>query len=113
MLWQKLGEAFKREKNKTVTKINGALVGYMIGRYDISLDDLQDLRRVEYELILGNKPMRIMMFRIFNPNTAKERKVTIDSYSSLDNHPELILYEGHYRDVDGEAMDINIEKKRG
>jgi hypothetical protein len=37
--------------------------------------------------------------------------VTIDGYSSLDRHPELILYEGYYRDVNGEVMDINIEKR--
>jgi len=111
MLWQRIGEALKSEKNKAVTKINGALVGYMIGRFDISFDELQHLRRVEREVILGGKPLGIIIIRIFNPDTAKERDVTINGYSSLDSHPELVLYEGHYRDADGEAMDIKMEKK--
>jgi hypothetical protein len=111
MLWQRIGEALKTEKNKAVIKIDGALVGYMIGRFDINLDELQRLKRVEREVVLGDKPLGIIMVRIFNPDTAKGRDVTIDSYSSLDEHPELILYEGHYRDVNGEAMDIKIEKK--
>jgi hypothetical protein len=111
MLWQRIGEALKNEKNKSVNKIKGALVGYMIGRFDVSLDELQKLRRVEREVVLGDKPLGIIMIRVFNPDTAKGKGVTIDSYRSLDKHPELILYEGHYRDVKGEAMDIKMERK--
>jgi hypothetical protein len=111
MLWQRIGEALKTEKNKAVIKIDDALVGYMIVRFDINLDELRSLKRVEREVVLSDKPLGIIMVRIFSPDTAKEREVSIDSYSSLDEHPELILYEGHYRDVNGEAMDIKMEKK--
>jgi len=111
MIWQKIGEALKGEKNKAISKINGAIVGYMIGRYNISLDDLQKLKRVERELVIGDKPVGIIMIRIFDPEAVKERGVTVDGYRSLDGYPELILFEGHYRDVDGEAMDIMMMKK--
>ncbi len=111
MFWHKMGTALKGEKNKAVKNIEGELVGYMLSRHGVTLDELHDLRRVEREVVLGDKPLGIIMIRIFNPDTAKESDVAVDSYSSLDRHPELILYEGHYRDVNGEAMDIKIEKK--
>jgi len=111
VFWHKMGTALKGEKNKAVKNIEGELVGYMLSRHGVTLDELHDLRRVEREVVLGDKPLGIIMIRIFNPDTAKESDVAVDSYSSLDRHPELILYEGHYRDVNGEAMDIKIEKK--
>ena len=111
MFWHKMGTVLKGEKNKAVKNIEGALLGYMVSQHAVTLDELQNLRRVEREVVLGDKPVGIIMIRIFNPDTAKEEGVTIDSYSSLDGHPELILDEGHYRDVNGEAMDIKIEKK--
>jgi len=111
MLWQRIGEALKGEKNKAVKNIEGELLGYMVSRYGVTADILRSLRRVEREVVLGDKPLGIIMIRIFKPDTAKERAVTINSYGSLDSHPELILYEGHYCDVDGEAMDIKMEIK--
>lgn len=111
MVWQRITEVLKRKDNKAVKNIEGELLGYMVSRHDITLNELHNLKRVEREVILGDKPLGIIMIRIFNLDIAKERDVTIDGYTSLDKHPELILYEGNYREVDGVAMDINIEKK--
>lgn len=111
MFWHRRGTSQKGEKNKAVKKIEGELWGYMVSRLGVALDELQNLRRVEREVVIGDKPVGIILIRIFNVDTAKERDVTIDSYDSLDGHPELILYEGHYSEVNGEAMDIKIEKK--
>jgi hypothetical protein len=111
VFWHKIGTKLKGEKNTFVKDIEGNLLENLISRYGIALDELQDLKYVEREVVLGDKPQGIMMIRIFNPNTAGEKGVTIDGYSSLDRHPELILYEGYYRDVNGEVMDINIEKR--
>ena len=110
MFWHKVGTALKGEKNKAVKNIEGELVGYMLSRHGVTADILRSLRRVEREVVIGDKPVGIILIRIFNPDTAKERDVTIDGYSSLDSHPELILYEGHYREVNGQAMDIKMEK---
>jgi hypothetical protein len=111
MVWQRITGVLKRKDNKAVKNIEGELLGYMVSRHDITLDELRNLKHVEREVILGDKPLGIIMIRIFNPDIAKERDVTIDGYASLDKHPELILYEGNYREVDGIAMDINMEKK--
>ena len=51
------------------------------------------------------------MIRIFEQVIAGEKGITIDDYQSLDDHPELTLYEGYYREVGGQATDIHIEKK--
>ena len=111
MFWRKRGTALKGEKNKAVKKIEGALRGYMVSRHGVTVDILQNLRRVEREAVVGNKPIGLIMIRIFNPHTAREKDVTINNYGSLDNHSELILYEGYYRELDGQATDINMEKK--
>jgi hypothetical protein len=111
MIWQKIKETLNTEKNKAVKNIEGELLGHMVSRVGVTLDELQNLKCVEREVVLGDKPLGIIMIRIFDPDTAKERDVTIDGYSSLDEHPGLILYEGYYRDVNGQALDIKIEKK--
>jgi hypothetical protein len=34
--------------------------------------------------------------RVFNLSTAAQAKVTVKDYTSLDGHPEAVLYEGWY-----------------
>jgi len=111
MFWRKVGTIIRGERNKAVKNIEGNLLRHMVSRHGLALDELQNLRCVEREVALGDKPLEIIMIRIFNPDTVKENHVTINGYGSLDRHPELILYEGYYRDVDGEAMDINLERE--
>ena len=38
--------------------------------------------------------------RIFSRKSALEARVNIVNYNSLDDHPELIIYEGHYEKGD-------------
>jgi hypothetical protein len=111
MVWQRITEALKGKNDKAVKDIEHELSAYMLSQHDVTLDELHSLKYVEREVVLSDKPLGIIMIRIFNPDTAKKRGVTINNYSSLDRHPELILYDGHYREVDGIAMGINIEKK--
>jgi hypothetical protein len=78
-------------------------------RYGLSGEKMMLLRRVESEAIVTNKPVK--MIRIFNPATSMEKRVNIEDYKSLDNHPDLILYEGYYYTEKGEITDGEIEKK--
>ncbi len=110
MFWRKKGEE-KGKKEKEVKKIEGALWGYMVSQHGVIVDILQNLRRVERNAVVGDKPVGLTMIRIFDPAAVKEKGIVIDDYDSLDNHPELILYEGCYREVGGQATDIRIEKK--
>jgi hypothetical protein len=111
MFWRKVGTIIKGERNKAVKNIEGNLLGHLISQHGLALEELLKLRCVEREVALGDKPLEIVMIRIFNPDIVKKRNVTVDGYGSLDRHPGLILYEGYYRDVDGEATDINIERE--
>lgn len=47
----------------------------------------------------------------FDPDTAKEKGLTIKDYESLKEHPELILYEGYYSR--GRGGEVNIKKWKG
>ena len=78
---------------------------------DVSVDTLRELRLVEHDVIIGDKPLPLIMIRIFHPIIAREKGVIIDKYESLDNQPDLILYEGHYETFDGQATNIHLEKK--
>jgi hypothetical protein len=51
------------------------------------------------------------LIRYFNPDTAKEQGVTVEDYEILNEHPELILYEGYY--VPGRKGEIDIGKFEG
>ena len=112
MFWRRKGEKGvkgKEKKKKAVKKIEGTLWGYMVGERGVIGDILQNLRQVECGGVVGGK--QVTMIRIFDPASATEKGVAIDDHESLDSHPELILYEGYYLKIGGEAKDIHIEKK--
>jgi hypothetical protein len=111
MFWRKKWTEQKGKKKQAVKKIEGALWGYMVSQHGVIVDILQNLRRVEKDAVVGDKPVGLTMIRIFDPATADKQGVAIDDYDSLDDYPELILYEGYYREVSGQATDIHLEKK--
>jgi len=45
--------------------------------------------------------------RVFNMSTAAQANVPIKDYTSLDGHPELILYEGWY---DKKSLKVEIKE---
>lgn len=53
--------------------------------------------------------MAANLIRIFDPDVAKEKDITIEDYESLNEHPELILYEGYK--VRGRGGEFTIEKR--
>jgi len=109
MFWRKRGTEQKGEKKKAVKKIVPAMCVHMATRHGLTLDILQNLRRVECNGVVGDKPA--IMIRVFDPAAADKRGVAIEDFESLDGHPELVLYAGYYRSVLGVATDIHIEKK--
>lgn len=98
------------KKEKGVMSLSGSAVwSYMHSRHGISGEALVPLRRVESDGIVNDKP--VTRIRIFDLATAKEKGVAIEDYQSLDNHPDLILYEGYYCESRGQITDGKIEKK--
>ena len=57
MFWRKGGTEQKGKKQKAVKKIEGALWGYMVSQCGVTVDVLQDLRRVECDAVVGDKPL--------------------------------------------------------
>jgi len=99
-----------KKKEKGVMGLGGSAVwNYMKKRYGLSDEEMVLLRRVESEGTVGDKP--VTLIRIFDPTTTKQKDVAIENYHSLDNHPDLILYEGYYCVAGGEITDGEIEKK--
>ena len=54
--------------------------------------------------------MTATLVRLFEPDMAKDKGITIMDYESLNEHPELILYEGYQ--VQGRGGELII-KRRG
>jgi hypothetical protein len=48
-------------------------------------------------------------FRVFDEAQTAARKVTVRDYNSLNEHPELILYQGWF---DKKSMKVQIEEKK-
>jgi hypothetical protein len=105
MFWRK-----GKKKKESPKKIEGDLWQYLVNKQHVPLDVLRTFRLVERDARVGDTPVGLTMFRIFQPGAVKEQGLTIDSYDSLDNYPELILYEGYYEVTNGQIDNIRIEK---
>lgn len=104
------------KKRKNIKKIEGSLWNYRVkylAKQGVRLSVLQDLRLVECDVLVGERPVGVTMFRIFHPAAIRYKGVTINDYQSLDSHPELVLYEGYYQNMQGQAVNIQIKKKQG
>lgn len=106
MFWQTFWK--RRQGGK---KLRGNLWRHMLRYGETSVDTLRELRLVEHDVVIGDKPIPLTMIRIFHPIVAKEKGVKINGFENLDNHQDLVLYEGHYETFDGQATNIHIEKK--
>lgn len=55
--------------------------------------------------------MAANLIRYFDPDMAKEKGITVEYFESLNEYPELILFEGYY--ILGRKGEINIKKWEG
>lgn len=97
---------------KTIDKqVEGDLFQYMVNKQHVPLEILRNLRVVEKDAVLGDEPVGLTMFRIFQLAEVKMKGLKIEDYDNLDDYPELVLYEGYYQENDGRADNIKIEKQ--
>ena len=69
-----------------------------------------DLVKLLKALLLKNlKGDKAFHIRIFDESEAKAKKVQVEDYTSLDDHPDLIIYEGQF---DEGASHVNLEEKK-
>ena len=77
-----------------------AIQEYMRRRFILLPEYLELLRCFEYDGQVNGKQVR--RISIFSPNKAREKKLLIKTRQDLEQHPELLFYEG-YIDSEGKA----------
>ncbi|HEY87482.1 MAG TPA: hypothetical protein G4O06_05615 [Dehalococcoidia bacterium] len=75
---------------------------YLVTRLNIDPDYLYQLKCVQQMDFVGDA--LATLFRIFDPATVPPL-VKIHNFASLDQHPELIIYEGHI-DLANESINV-------
>ncbi len=76
---------------------------YLATRLKIDPDYLSELKCVQQMGFVEDS--LAMLFRIFDPAMVPE-SVKIHNFTSLDQHPELIIYEGH-TDLANESVNVS------
>jgi len=66
---------------------------YMQHRFILLPGYLDVLRCFEYEGVVNGKEVRCI--RIFSPHRARERHLSIRSRLDLEQHPDMLLFEGY------------------
>ena len=77
-----------------------AIQEYMRHRFSLLPEYLELLRCFEYVGQVNGKQVR--RISVFSPNKAREKKLLIKTRQDLEQHPELLFYEG-YIDSEGNA----------
>jgi hypothetical protein len=78
---------------------------HLVAKLGKSPDWVWSLKAVERS---NTATKNIIYFRIFDPGKAANARVAIKDYYSLDEHPELILFEGR---MDKKLRKLQIEEK--
>jgi len=80
-------------------RLNSMVREYMRQKFVLRDDYIGDLRCFEYEADLhGRTVLRIL---VFNPHMARSKHAMIRTYTDLELHPDVLLYEGYVDDVRG------------
>jgi len=101
------------EKKVRVEKLPGpkeipAFVGkYLVDQKKRGPDWVRKFKAVVRRNPKGEKTFDI---RIFDENQAAVKKVTVKDYTSLDERPELVIYEGWF---DEKSRQVELEEKPG
>lgn len=101
-----------KEKSAKVEKLSGprpipGLVGkYLTTEYKVD----EDLVRLLMSVV-RKRPQAVGAFdcRIFDQSDAGARKIKVQDYTTLDAHPELVLYEGWF---DENSKRVELKEKR-
>lgn len=96
----------KTEKLPEPKPISDLLMKYLVTEKDKSPDWVGKLLTVERKSPKGEKAFDV---RVFAGYEATEKRVNVKNYTSLDEHRELILFEGWF---DKESKRVELEEKR-
>ncbi len=103
MFWNKKQE--KEEKLSGPREIPGAVQSYLVAEKKMDPDLVKLLKAVVRKGGNGETPSQI---RIFDESEGQARKVQVKDHTSLDECPDLIIYEGWF---DEGAKQVKLEEK--
>jgi hypothetical protein len=84
-----------------------AIWNYMKKQLKLKEDQILKMRMARCPAKSKGRPTTVVRF--FDPEKAQGKGLTINDYASLDEYPELILYDGYH--VQGKDGEIIIEKR--
>jgi hypothetical protein len=95
-------------KKKVIKQIDGSVWGHLFNVHQIDVNTLSnEMRCVEREGVLdGREPVKFL--RVFKPAEAQQRGITVTGWEILDEHPDLILFEGYLT----KSNEAHLERKR-
>jgi hypothetical protein len=95
-------------KKKVIKQIDGSVWGHLFNVHHIDVNTLSnEMRCVEREGVLdGREPVTFL--RVFKPAEAQQRGITVTGWEILDEHPDLILFEGYLT----KSNEAHLERKR-
>ncbi len=100
MFWKNRGVP---SKPKDIPDIVG---GHLVTDYNQNPDVVWKLKAVKRRRQESKNAFDV---RVFDDLEAATKKIKVQDYTTLDEHPELILYEGWY---DLESRTVQLEVKR-
>lgn len=112
MFWKKLPKDAAPAGTATVEKLPGpknlpGLVGKDLGeKHGVESNRLWRLKALVRPSARGGKALDV---RIFDEMEATSGRVKVRDYTSLDQHPELVLFDGWF---DKEAKEVALDAKR-
>ncbi len=108
MFWNKQSdsEESKKERLPKPQAIPGLVQKHLVSEWKISPDLVKLLKAVVRENSNVEKTFNI---RIFDESEASARKVQVRNYSSFDEHPGMIIYEGQF---DEKSKQVKLEEKK-
>ena len=109
MFWNKWfdkhnGAGPQRPKLKPPTDLPQPVGQYLVVKLQYDPDWVWELKAVLKPVAGGKKSVR--HFRVYDPVQAAKQWIKVINYHSLDDYPELILYEGDF-DKDTHAVSIS------
>lgn len=109
--WKKTSERGKRSSTKTQKLLRPGNIPDPVGRYLVvelgkNPDWVWHLKSAVRPRQEGKESYDV---RVFDEVESTQKNVMVKNYTSLDEHPELILYEGWF---DKKSFKVQIEEKK-
>jgi hypothetical protein len=103
MFWKKNSQE-TQEKGMPPKSIPEAVGRYLVVNLNQNPDWVWNLKAV----LRSKEDKDYFDVRIFDPSQAASRKVPVKDYNSLNDHPEIVLYEGSFNK---KTFEVKIDPK--